>query len=57
MYPMSQPNTFEQYLVDKMGKKQRMDYLGYCHRFTHWLTEENLTANTCRYADLLSYVK
>ena len=57
MYPMSQHNTFEDYLAEKMGKKQLMDYLSYCHRFTHWLTEENLTANTCRYADLLSYVK
>lgn len=57
MYPMNQPNTFEDYLSEKMGKKQLMDYLSYCYRFTHWLTEENLTANTCRYADLLSYVK
>lgn len=50
--------SFEEYLQTKIKHPKGLaDHLAYQEHFIKWLEDENLTIETCKYADLLSYVK
>ena len=49
---------FEEYLHSKKLRPTTIyNQLIYVRRFLEWLTQERLTAQTCKYSDLLVYVK
>ena len=51
-------HSFKEYLQTKIKHPKGLaDHLAYQEHFMKWLEDENLTIETCRYVDLLSYVK